>query len=87
LRRTLEQKFYFDWLYDRLFYVPAGWTARALYRWVERPIIQGSLTEVVRETGAVSGFVSRLQTGFVRTYALAFATGLAVLAIVFISVR
>jgi NADH-quinone oxidoreductase subunit L len=87
VRRTLEQKFYFDWLYDRLFYYPADWTARALYRWVERPLIQGSLTEVVRETGAVSGFVSRLQTGFVRTYALAFATGLAVLAIVFISVR
>ena len=44
------------------------------------------LTCVVRGTGEVSGLVSRLQTGFVRTYALAFATGLAVLAIVFILV-
>ena len=87
VRRTLEQKFYFDWLYDRLFYVPAAWTAQALLRWVERPLIGGSITEVVRGTGQVSGLVSRLQTGFVRTYALAFATGLAVLAVVFISVR
>jgi NADH-quinone oxidoreductase subunit L len=87
VRRTLEQKFYFDWLYDRAFYMPAVWTAKALYRWVERPLIAGSITEVVRGTGEASGLVSRLQTGFVRTYALAFATGLAVLAVVFISVR
>jgi NADH-quinone oxidoreductase subunit L len=87
LRRTLEEKFWFDWLYDRIFYAPTVWAAKALYRWVERPFIQGSLTEVARDTGIVSGLVARLQTGFVRTYALAFATGLAVLAIVFISVR
>ena len=29
-RRALEQKFYFDALYDRLFYAPAAWVAAAL---------------------------------------------------------
>jgi NADH-quinone oxidoreductase subunit L len=87
VRRTLEEKFWFDWLYDRLFYVPAVWLATSLYRFVERPLIGGSLLGIARGTGEVSGLVSRLQTGFVRNYALAFATGLAVLTIVFISVR
>jgi NADH-quinone oxidoreductase subunit L len=87
VRRTLEEKFWFDRLYDRIFYAPAVWTANALRGWIERPVIQGSLTEVARDATQVSGVVARLQTGFVRTYALAFASGLAVLAIVFISVR
>src|SRR5215467_1441515 len=32
VRRMLENKFYFDWLYDRIFYVPAAWLATALRR-------------------------------------------------------
>ncbi len=50
-------------------------------------MIGGSIIGVERGTDEVSGLVSRFQTGFVRTYAVAFATGLAVLAVVFISVR
>ncbi len=87
VRRTLEEKFWFDWLYDRIFYRPADWLARALYRYFERPVIGGSILGVERGTDELSGFVARLQTGYVRMYALAFATGVAVLAVVFISVR
>ena len=87
VRRTLEEKFWFDWLYDRIFYLPADWFARALDRYFERPVIGGSIIGVERGTDEVSGLVSRFQTGFVRMYAVAFATGLAVLAVVFISVR
>ena len=36
-RRVLEHKFYFDELYDRLFYQPAVAIARALRRGVEEP--------------------------------------------------
>ena len=39
----LEHKFYFDELYDRLFYRPAVLLATSLYRLVERPLVLGSL--------------------------------------------
>ncbi len=87
VRRALEEKLYFDRLYDRLFYAPGDWVARTLAARVERPLIAGSLTGVVRGTGEGAGLVARLQTGFVRMYVLGFAAGLAVLAVVFLSVR
>ena len=84
---VLERKFFFDDLYDWIVYKPAALIARAFGRYVEDPLIRGSLAglaETARETG---GGFSRLQTGFLRTYALAIAGGLAVLALVFVSVR
>jgi NADH-quinone oxidoreductase subunit L len=85
-QRTLEHKFYFDELYDALFYRPAAWTARALDRWIEQPLISGSVIELGDETRDLGGLVARLQTGLLRTYALAIATSVAVLAIVFVAV-
>jgi NADH-quinone oxidoreductase subunit L len=87
LQRLLEHKFWFDELYDVLFYKPAVWTARAWSRWIERPLILGSATEVALETQQAGRVVGRLQTGLLRAYALALAGGLAVLIVVFISVR
>jgi NADH-quinone oxidoreductase subunit L len=87
LQRVFERKFYFDELYDALFYRPAAWLANALLRWVERPVITGSARELAlgtRESGRIAG---RVQTGLLRLYALALASGLAVLVVVFISVR
>src|SRR5205823_11386134 len=45
-QRVLEHKFYFDELYDALFYRPAVWTAKALHRWVEGPLISDSAREL-----------------------------------------
>jgi NADH-quinone oxidoreductase subunit L len=87
VQRLLERKFWFDELYDAGFYKPAVWTARAWNRWIERPLILGSATEVALETQRGGRAVGRLQTGFVRAYALALAGGLAVLVVVFITVR
>jgi NADH-quinone oxidoreductase subunit L len=87
IQRLLERKFWFDELYDAAFYKPAVWTARAWNRWIERPLILGSATEVALETQRGGRAVGRLQTGFVRAYALALAGGLAVLVVVFITVR
>jgi NADH-quinone oxidoreductase subunit L len=87
LQRLLEHKFWFDELYDVVFYKPAVWTARAWSRWIERPLILGSATEVALETQQAGRVVGRLQTGLLRAYALALAGGLAVLIVVFISVR
>jgi NADH-quinone oxidoreductase subunit L len=87
LQTLLEHKFWFDELYDRAFYRPADWIARASFRWFERPVIMGSATEVAVETQEAGRAVGRLQTGLLRAYALAFAFGIAALILVFILVR
>jgi NADH-quinone oxidoreductase subunit L len=86
-QRTLEHKFWFDELYDAIFYRPASATAHAFAAWIERPLILGSGTELGAETREVGGLFARLQTGLLRTYALAIASSVAVLAIVFVAVR
>jgi NADH-quinone oxidoreductase subunit L len=87
LRALLEHKFYFDELYDALFYRPAVTSARLLAALVEGPLVGGSIAGLA---GAVRGLgreSSRLQTGLVRTYTLALAASLAVLVVVFVAVR
>jgi NADH-quinone oxidoreductase subunit L len=84
---VLEHKFYWDELYDWLWYRPADAVARALGWGFERPVIGGSLTAVSRVFGLGSRELSIAQNGLVRFYALALASGLAVLAVVFISAR
>jgi len=87
LQRTLERTFYFDELYDALFYRPAAWTARAFGRLIEQPLIAGSGRELGEDTRDLGGVLARLQTGLLRTYALAIASALAVLAVVFVAVK
>ena len=86
-QRVLEHKFYFDELYDAVFYRPTVWLAKALYRGVEDPLIAESSTSLGEDTRDLGRIVARLQTGLVRTYVLAIASGAAVLAIVFIAVK
>jgi NADH-quinone oxidoreductase subunit L len=87
LRRALEHKLYFDELYDAVLYRPAVWLANALLQWVERPVIGGSAAELAVGAQQSGRLVSRVQTGLLRLYVLALAGGLAVLVVVFISVR
>jgi NADH-quinone oxidoreductase subunit L len=86
-QRTLERKFYFDELYEALFYKPSVFAAQAFAAWIERPLILGSGREIGDETRDVGGMFARLQTGLLRTYVLAIASSLAVLAIVFVTVK
>ena len=83
----LERKFYFDEAYDLLFYRPAATTARLLYRLVEGPVVDGSVTRVAESVRELGQATRGLQTGLVRLYALALAASLAVLTVVFITVR
>ncbi len=85
--RLLERKFYFDEAYDALFYRPSALIARVWTRWVERPVIAGSLNELADGTRDAGGLVTQAQTGFLRLYAFTIAAGVAVLAVVFLSVR
>ena len=83
---VLEQKLYFDRLYDAVFYRPAVATAKLLYALVEGPVVGGSLAGITSGTGRLAGYVRMLQTGIVRTYVLAVAAGLAVIVLIFVSV-
>jgi NADH-quinone oxidoreductase subunit L len=84
---VLEHKLYFDELYDAAFSRPAQALAARLRDQVEAPVVQGSLVEIGSGIRGAAGSVARLQTGLVRSYALAIAASLVVLVIVFVAVR
>jgi NADH-quinone oxidoreductase subunit L len=84
---ALVHKLWWDEAYDYAFYCPAVFLATALGRYVEGPVFAGSITGIATGFREVGQAARRVQTGFVRSYALALAAGLAVLAVVFISVR
>jgi NADH-quinone oxidoreductase subunit L len=85
--RLLEHKFYFDELYDALFYRPAAALSVALRRNVEEPVVERSLDEIGSGTIQVGGEVGRVQSGLLRTYAVAVAFAVCVLVVVFVAVR
>jgi NADH-quinone oxidoreductase subunit L len=85
--RTFEQKFWWDEAYDLVFYEPASRTAGGLLRFLERPFFLGSLRGLGTAIGDLAGRVGAVQSGLVRSYALALAAGLAVMTVVFIAVR
>jgi NADH-quinone oxidoreductase subunit L len=81
--RTLEHKFYFDEAYQSAFYEPSDRVAVLGTRFVEEPLVLRSLRELGDGVRIIAGRVAAAQTGLVRSYALALAGGLAVLAVVF----
>ena len=87
LWRVLEHKLYFDELYDALFYRPAVALANALRKDVEEPLVERSLAEIGSGTIQVGCEVARVQSGLLRTYALAIAFAVVVLVVVFVAVR
>jgi NADH-quinone oxidoreductase subunit L len=87
VRAVLEHKFYFDELYDAVFYRPTVLLARTLRDDVEGPVILGSIGGIASGARRLAGDLSDVQTGLVRTYALAIAGGVTVLTLVFVWVR
>jgi NADH-quinone oxidoreductase subunit L len=86
-QRVLEHKFYFDELYDAVFYRPVVWIADAAIRFVEGPLIAGSIRGLTEGTRLLATRVTEVQTGLLRTYALALGSGAAILTLVFLAVR
>jgi NADH-quinone oxidoreductase subunit L len=84
--RALEQKLYFDDAYQAAFYEPSARTAVAVTRFVEEPLVLRSLRGLGDGVRVVGSRVGAAQTGLVRSYALALAGGLALLAVVFLVV-
>jgi len=85
--RVLEHKLYFDEAYDALFYRPAAALSVALRRNVEEPVVERSLDEIGAGTIQIGGEVARVQSGLLRTYAVAIAFAVCVLVVVFVAVR
>ena len=86
-QQLLEHKLYFDELYDAVFYRPAVWVANAAMRFVEGPLISGSIRELAEGTRLIGTRLSEAQTGLLRTYALALGSGAALLTLVFLAVK
>jgi NADH-quinone oxidoreductase subunit L len=86
-RRVLEHKLYWDEAYDYAFFRPAVGLSRFLRRGIEEPIVLGSVRGVAEGVRDAGLWTRRVQTGLVRTYALAIAASLAVITIVFVAVR
>jgi NADH-quinone oxidoreductase subunit L len=84
VRRVLEEKFYFDWLYDRVFYAPGAWLATAMRREFEEPVVLQTGPDVGETTLATGSLVRRLQTGLLRTYVLVLAAGAAGIVLAFL---
>jgi NADH:ubiquinone oxidoreductase subunit 5 (subunit L)/multisubunit Na+/H+ antiporter MnhA subunit len=87
VRALFEHKFYFDELYDWVFYRPSVALAVALRDWIERPLLLGSIDSIATGARRLGSDLSELQTGLVRTYALAIAGSVTVLALVFVWVK
>jgi NADH-quinone oxidoreductase subunit L len=86
-RRLLENKFYFDALYDRIFYGPAVAISDGLLREFEEPVVLQTGTDLGDATLETGGLVRRLQTGIVRTYVLFIAAGAAAVVLAFLIAR
>jgi NADH-quinone oxidoreductase subunit L len=87
VRRTLEHKLWFDELYDAVFSRPVQALTVLLRDRFETPVVQGGLDEVAEGTLRGAAATSSVQSGLLRTYALAFTVAVAVLTLVFLVVR
>ena len=87
MQALLEHKFYFDELYDWVLYRPAVLFTVTVRDYVERPVLLGSIDSLATGARRVGNEVTELQTGLVRTYALAISGSVTVLALVFVWVK
>jgi NADH-quinone oxidoreductase subunit L len=83
-RRLFENKFYFDWLYDRAFHAPSAWVATVLRREFEEPVVLQTGPDLGDTTLATGSLVRRIQTGLLRTYVLFLAAGAAGVVLAFL---
>jgi NADH-quinone oxidoreductase subunit L len=80
-----RKKLYFDTVYESLFMRPGQYLARALVFFDGRGI-DGLVNGAAALVGGSSGRLRRIQTGYVRTYALGIAGGAALLVVGFVVV-
>ena len=87
VQRLLENKFYFDQLYDSIFVRPLDRTAVESERLLEEPVIEGTLTEVGVAASSGAAGLSLVENGYFRVYMLIFVAGALVAAAVLLLYR
>ncbi|HSF29710.1 MAG TPA: NADH-quinone oxidoreductase subunit L [Candidatus Tectomicrobia bacterium] len=84
--RVLIGKYYVDELYDRLVVEPVKWTSDWLWARVDVGIVDGTIDRAGAFVRSDSAWLSRVQSGFVRNYALSIFLG-AVVVIGYLIIR
>ncbi len=80
LYKFLLNKWYFDELYDAIFVRPALWIGRAFWKGFDDWLIDDKITEGLgRRVQNVTGWVTKLQSGYLYHYAFAMLIGIAAL--------
>ncbi|MCS6775009.1 MAG: NADH-quinone oxidoreductase subunit L [Chloroherpetonaceae bacterium] len=76
----LYNKWWWDALYERIFLQTGGWLAdRVLWRLVDAGIVDGIVNGVAGAVGLMARIFRRVQTGYVRNYALVMLLGVVIL--------
>jgi NADH-quinone oxidoreductase subunit L len=86
LHTFLEHKWYFDELYDAVFYRPTLAVGRFANSFVERVVVDGVVSATVEAVRGVGLLVRNAQSGFIRAYALLLVGGFAALGLYFLLV-
>ena len=86
LHTFLEHKWYFDELYDAVFYRPSLAVGRFANSFVERVVVDGVVSATVGAVRGVGLLVRNAQSGFIRAYALLLIGGFAALGLYFLLV-
>ncbi|MDP2780012.1 NADH-quinone oxidoreductase subunit L [Devosia sp.] len=80
LYKFLLNKWYFDELYDAIFVRPALWIGRAFWKGFDDWLIDDKITEGLgRRVQNVTGWVTKLQSGYLYHYAFVMLIGIAAL--------
>jgi NADH-quinone oxidoreductase subunit L len=85
-RRAARRAFYVDEFYD-LVVVRGGGALSAAFAWFDRTVVDGVVNGLAAAVGGLAGAGRRLQTGFVRSYALAVLGGAVLVTILLFSSR
>ena len=76
----LYNKWWWDWLYNTIFIRIGGMIAeRILWKGIDAGIIDGTVNGLAKAIGGISSVTRRLETGYVRNYALGMLFGVVVL--------
>src|SRR5205823_3746361 len=75
VQRTLEHGYWFDTIYSAVLVSPGKAVAAFLAYVVDQRVIDGAVSRVGRGFTSLASVGRRVQTGMVRTYALAFLLG------------
>ena len=86
LYQLVFHKYYVDEFFILVLIRPLLWLGRTMSRLLERDVLDGGSREVGKVFMGTSGLLRRLQTGYMRNYALAILLGV-VLIIIYYAVR